>query len=97
VDDNILRVGIFGSYATGCWGVGSDIDIVVVLRTSNIAFEKRGLEFDALGLPVHADVLVYTKSEWKTGRAGSRFRKFLADRSIWVYEREDEIGLKGKK
>ena len=88
-DDNILRIGIFGSYATGRWGVGSDLDIVVVLRISHLPFEKRGLEFDALELPVHADVLVYTESEWKTGRAASRFRKSIAEQVIWVYERED--------
>jgi predicted nucleotidyltransferase len=89
-DDNILRIGIFGSYATGRWGVGSDLDIVVVLRTSHLAFEKRGLEFDALELPVHADVLVYTESEWKSGLTASRFRKSLADQAVWVYEREGE-------
>ena len=88
-DNNILRIGIFGSYATGRWGVGSDIDIVVVLRTSRLTFEKRGLEFDALELPVYADVLLYTESEWKTGRASSHFRKSLGDQAVWLYEREE--------
>ena len=27
-----VRVGYFGSYARGNWGVGSDLDVVVIIR-----------------------------------------------------------------
>ncbi len=55
---------VFGSCARGDWGVGSDLDIVVVLRSSDVAFTRRALAVDATALPVPADVLVYTVAEW---------------------------------
>ena len=29
---DILRVGYFGSYARGDWGVGSDLDLVIIVE-----------------------------------------------------------------
>lgn len=60
-----LRIGYAGSYARGDWGVGSDLDIVVVVRESSTPFERRAAEWDATDLPVPADVLVYTSAEWQ--------------------------------
>lgn len=39
----LVRLGYFGSYATGDWGVGSDLDLVAVVRTSPQPFERRAL------------------------------------------------------
>lgn len=63
-ETGIVAVGCFGSYARGDWGVGSDVDLVVIVRDSPLPFERRAAGFDATGLPVPADVLVYTTAEW---------------------------------
>lgn len=63
-EESVAAVGLFGSYARGNWGVGSDVDLVVIVRDSPLPFERRSAEFDATRLPVPADVLVYTAAEW---------------------------------
>ncbi len=37
----VLRIGYFGSYARGDWGVGSDLDLLVIVTEAEEAFEKR--------------------------------------------------------
>jgi len=63
-DGDVAAVGYFGSYARGDWGVGSDLDLVVILTKSTLPFERRATRLDTIGLPVPADVLVYTVTEW---------------------------------
>ena len=60
----VVAVGYFGSYARGDWGVGSDVDVVVILEHAAESFERRAARWDATRLPVPADVLVYTRAEW---------------------------------
>ena len=43
-DKNICMIGYFGSYARGDWGVGSDLDVIIVLESSQQPFERRGTE-----------------------------------------------------
>lgn len=81
---DLVAVGYFGSYARGDWGVGSDVDLVVVLAGTALPFERRAAELDATTLPVPADVLVYTRDEWRhlsQEPAGRRLGKDL----VWVY------------
>jgi len=40
----ILKVGCFGSYARGDWGVGSNVDILILLKESDLPFESRALQ-----------------------------------------------------
>lgn len=79
-DPNIQKIGYRGSYADGTWGVGSDVDLVIVLESIDRDFLERGRGFDATPLPVPADALVYSSEEQNhQGRA-------LVD-TIWVYHR----------
>lgn len=78
---DVLRIGYFGSYARGDAGVGSDLDIVIVVAQSALPFERRSACWDATGLPVPADVLVYTVTEWQIVR--ERF-----DKVVWVYTKD---------
>ncbi len=83
----VLRIGYFGSYARGDWGVGSDVDLVVVLNASDAPFQQRAMAWDTSTLPVPAEVLVYTESEWQGIRAeNSRFAKTLVEETRWVYK-----------
>jgi len=62
----VLRVGYFGSYARGDWGVGSDLDVIIVAEAfARIPFVKRMAY--VLGLarfPKHVDYLCYTREEF---------------------------------
>ena len=51
----LIRLGYFGSYANGTWGVGSDLDLVAVVSDSEEPFERRALSWDLALLPVPAD------------------------------------------
>ena len=82
----VIRVGYFGSYARGDWGVGSDVDIIIIVDQVERSFEKGTTVWDALPLPVQADVLVYSAEEWHA-LAGSRFAQTIQNEVIWVYER----------
>ncbi len=75
---DVARIYCFGSVVTGNWGPGSDLDIIVEVRRPGGDFISRGAAFDTAGLPVPADVLVYTTSELSSLReeAGRFIREF---------------------
>jgi predicted nucleotidyltransferase len=82
----LVALGYFGSYARGTWGVGSDLDLVAVVRQAETSFERRALSFETESLPVPAELLVYTEAEWVRLRsAGSRFAETLAREVVWLY------------
>ncbi len=85
---DLLRVGYFGSYARGDWGVGSDVDLILIVARAARPWPERALDWDLLGLPVPAEALVYTPDEWAGLRSsGGRFGRTVASESAWVYER----------
>ena len=87
---DIVRIGYFGSYARGDCGVGSDVDLVVVVDTSAVPFEQRAVEFDCTPLPVPCDLLVYTSAEFMAALARPRFGRVLQREVVWVYVQEAE-------
>lgn len=84
----MIRAGYFGSYARGEWGVGSDLDLVILVDRTEEPFERRATRWDTTSLPVPADVLVYTLPEWDSLATHSPFGKTLSKQAVWVYERE---------
>lgn len=64
----VLRIGYFGSYARGDWGVGSDIDVVILLQRCDVDFLERARSWDLARLPVPAEVVIYTRQEFATLR-----------------------------
>jgi predicted nucleotidyltransferase len=82
---DLLRVGYFGSYARGDWGVGSDLDLIIVVKDSTQPFERRAAEWDTTELPVPADLLIYTQDEWHSLRRQGRFYQILIREAIWSY------------
>lgn len=83
---DVLRVGYFGSYARGDAGVGSDLDVVVVVGRCDEPPMRRPLAFDTVsGFPVPVDLLVYTEEEWRRLTAGrDPFALRLAAEVVWV-------------
>jgi len=81
----VVSIGYFGSYARGDAGVGSDLDLVVVVRESGVPFERRGAMWPLESLPVPADLLVYTDAEWsKLADRSPRFAQVLHDETRWL-------------
>jgi uncharacterized protein len=81
----LLRLGYFGSYARGDWGVGSDLDLVAITAASSQPFERRNLSWDLHDLPVPADLLVYTEEEWtRLQEERGHFALTLNRETIWV-------------
>lgn len=84
----LLRLGYFGSYARGDAGVGSDLDLVAVVESSDIPFERRAAAWDLTALPVPAEVLVYTAAEWAAMQTrGGRFARMLQTEAVWLFDR----------
>lgn len=82
---DVLRIGYFGSYARGDWGVGSDLDVIIIVDKSDKPFEMRASDWDTLEIPVPTDVLVYTQEEWVNlcqSRTSVRKSEFEI---IWIY------------
>ena len=83
---DVLRIGYFGSYARGDWGVGSALDLIIIVEDSELTFERRSVEWNVTELPVPADVLVYTKEEWRA-LSNRRFHQTVMQEAVWVYQR----------
>lgn len=80
-----LAVGYFGSYARRDNGPGSDLDLVLIVAASDGPFTERAAKWDLRGLPVPADLLVYTADEWRRlQREGGRFAQVLAAETVWL-------------
>ncbi len=80
---DVLRIGYFGSYARGDWGVGSDLDLIVIVKHSNLPFERRSISWDVAALPVPVDLLIYTQAEWD-GLRQRRFYSTVMREAIWI-------------
>lgn len=85
-DPRVVRVGYFGSYARGDWGVGSDVDLVVILDRSDEPFSRRAAAYDPGRLPVPADLLVYTSAEWDRMAGEGGLPRTVGRDVVWVFE-----------
>ena len=86
---DVRRIGYFGSYARGDWGVGSDLDVIVIVDCTTTPLERRAAEWDTTELPVPTDVLVYTQAEWETLQP-RRFYQTLNKEAVWIYDRDQD-------
>lgn len=87
----IIRVGYFGSYARGDWGVGSDLDLIVIIIGSFQLQKKETLNWDLNKLSVPVDLFVYTKEEWEVLKENKgRFYQTLMREAIWLYPKDNK-------
>jgi predicted nucleotidyltransferase len=83
---DILGVAYIGSYARGDWGVGSDLDLIVVVEQSQAPFWQRASDLELTGFPVPTEALVYTADEWLTlADERGRFFRTIEQEGVWVY------------
>jgi len=81
---DLRRLGYIGSYARGDWGVGSDVDVIIVVEDSSVPFERRAAEWDTASLPVPADLLIYTEREWESLPSDSKFARTVREEARWL-------------
>jgi hypothetical protein len=60
---HILRAGHFWPYARRDYGVGSDLDLLVVVDQADETFARRPAHWDLTELPVPTEILIYTSEE----------------------------------
>ena len=93
---SVQRIRMYGSYARGDWGFGSDLDLVVIVDGDPGPFLRRPLAFDTTSLPVACDLIVYTVDEWtERQRVGDRFAATMAKELRWLAERPDAARRSG--
>ncbi|MGD2144937.1 MAG: nucleotidyltransferase domain-containing protein [Anaerolineae bacterium] len=83
---DLVQIGFFGSHARGDWGVGSDLDVIIIVTESEHPFLRRSATFGATALPVSVDLLAYARWEW--GSLGQRRRGVPQEEVTWVYRRD---------
>jgi hypothetical protein len=85
----LIRLGYFGSYARGDWGVGSDLDLIAIVKRSSEPFERRSRTWDLHTLPVPAELLIYTLREWQHLRdEAGRFVRMIDREAVWIFGAE---------
>jgi uncharacterized protein len=87
---DLIGIGYFGSYARGDWGVGSDLDLIVVVKESGLPFEKRSTLLDTTPLPVPVDLMVYTLPEWRQLSTETDFAAAISGQVVWLIEPQIE-------
>jgi len=79
----VVAIGCFGSIAQGRWGIGSDLDMVMIVKDAELPFERRSSRWDTTELPVPVDLLVYTEGEWK------ELKNRLKREVMWLFQRKE--------
>jgi hypothetical protein len=83
---DVQRIGYFGSYARGDWGVGSDLDVIAIVSAADETFESRAGHWPTEALPVPTEMLIYTADEFQRLVArGDRFAGVLSREVVWVW------------
>ncbi len=82
--EDVVKIGYFGSYARGNWGVGSDLDVIIILKNCELPFELRGKDFDTRPIPVPVDLFIYTDEEFKRMLETNGFLKSIEKDIVWI-------------
>lgn len=86
--DGLLGFGYYGSYARGDEGFGSDLDLIAIVEADDRPAMERARDWPTENLPVPADLLVYSATEWKRMQAeGGRFVRTLNAEARWLVTR----------
>lgn len=84
--EGLVRLGVFGSFVGGRWGVGSDLDLIAIVRRTSERFDRRALTWDLTSLPVPADLVVYGEEEWDAmKRRRARIVETVEREARWLY------------
>lgn len=83
--ESVEALALYGSYARGDWGVGSDADLLAIVDACTVPFERRTLDWE-LSLPVPAELVIYTHAEWDRLRErGARIVRTVEAEAVWLH------------
>jgi predicted nucleotidyltransferase len=86
---DLEAVGVFGSYGRGDAGVGSDLDLLLILHSCDLPVWERLRRWDTAPLPLATDLLVYSRAEWeRLRRWNPAFAAVLARDLRWLASRD---------
>jgi hypothetical protein len=60
---------------------------VVIVSEAPEPLERRALAYDVTGLPVPADLFVYTEGEWGTMLVRGGLPRTASREIVWIFER----------
>jgi len=81
----VQKVGLFGSYATDAFGPASDVDLLIILRSSSKRFLDRIPDFLPDNLSISCDVFAYTYEEIATMKQEkSPWLRHVLKEMIWL-------------
>ena len=84
VHPELVRVGLFGSYASGRYAPGSDLDLLLLVTDSQESvWFMRSKDFDTAGLSVGADLFVYTEAEAMRLKESSAWFRHILGEVVW--------------
>jgi predicted nucleotidyltransferase len=84
-DPRVQRVGYFGSYARGDYTPASDLDVLIVVSSSENPRHRRALEFDLRDVPAGCEVFVYTKEELAGPVPAGSWLPTILTETVWVF------------
>jgi hypothetical protein len=85
---DLLAVGVFGSYGRGTAGVGSDLDLLLILQRCDDPIWERLRRWDTSSLPLACDLLVYSLEEWRSlPQWNPKLAEALLNDTRWLGER----------
>jgi predicted nucleotidyltransferase len=61
----IIRIIWFGSWIHGHPVPGSDVDLCIIVKSSNLKIYERPPQYLPVGFPVGLDICVYTETEFQ--------------------------------
>ncbi|HEY2931610.1 MAG TPA: nucleotidyltransferase domain-containing protein [Acidobacteriota bacterium] len=85
--DEVERISLFGSYASGRRDLMTDLDVLVVMRTDELFVDRLRRLYGLLALPVDLDILCYTPKEFSELKSGGWLKKALEGETL-LYEKE---------
>ena len=76
--------------ARGAWC----LDIILLVEGSDDLFESRSARWNTTGLPVPADVPVYTREEWDRLSRTRTFHRMVMREPAWVHGPDVDTGAR---
>lgn len=90
--EGVVAIGCYGSYAREDWGVGSDLDLVIVHEGVE-GFEDGQARWGLETIPVPVEAVTYTLEQWfGLMSSNRRMARMLREEAIW-FVGESELGL----
>jgi hypothetical protein len=89
---DLVAVGVFGSYGRGTAGVGSDLDLLLILQRCDEPIWERLRRWDTRALPLACDLLVYSLEEWRSlPQWNPKLAQALLNDTRWLWEMPDGV------